>query len=384
MRPNFTEETANLIFKEKSQEYPGGRIALLADGKVVFPEVRFHPQVGKGYPCRVRFYEKRDTVIGIAYHEMPATLSDEEYPKEEQLVVAVTFVKEREESAMVARHPISGAYIVPTEGAANFIKPGIQCWVMVVQRGTSLVAHYIKDVEGAEAAPPPTRAIARRDPSFAARAEEALQEKGMGPPPMFRFKDKQQFPWEILGIGRDASLEAIRKAYRSLAKDLHPDQNPGANPEDFVSLAHAGDWLTFRRIWVDEVTSRKKRPTGHKEAEAAALVDPAPPPTHEAAPAEKPAARTPRRRTAKKRSEAKEGNDDVMPSIESYEGLGENLRNGELEILQGLGIKDIPGFLAEAEKDAKVLRELLQMNKQAKRFNQVIKKAKTLVEKYGR
>ena len=34
-------------------------------------------------------------------------------------------------------------------------------------------------------------------------------------------------PYEILGLPRDADKEAIRKAYRRLAKDSHPDLHPG-------------------------------------------------------------------------------------------------------------------------------------------------------------
>lgn len=34
-------------------------------------------------------------------------------------------------------------------------------------------------------------------------------------------------PYKILGIAKDASTDQIRKAYRTLAKKLHPDLNPG-------------------------------------------------------------------------------------------------------------------------------------------------------------
>ena len=33
--------------------------------------------------------------------------------------------------------------------------------------------------------------------------------------------------YEILGVGKDANEDGIKKAYRKLALDNHPDRNPG-------------------------------------------------------------------------------------------------------------------------------------------------------------
>jgi DnaJ-class molecular chaperone len=51
-------------------------------------------------------------------------------------------------------------------------------------------------------------------------------------------------PYKTLGIARDASAEEIRKAYRKLAKQLHPDLNPGnATAEERFKAVSAANAL---------------------------------------------------------------------------------------------------------------------------------------------
>ncbi len=53
-------------------------------------------------------------------------------------------------------------------------------------------------------------------------------------------------PYKILGVDKTASADDIRKAYRKLAKQHHPDLNPGnkAAEEKFKSIASANDLLS--------------------------------------------------------------------------------------------------------------------------------------------
>ena len=51
--------------------------------------------------------------------------------------------------------------------------------------------------------------------------------------------------YDILGVGERATAKEIQKAYRKLARDLHPDQNPGdvAAEERFKEVSAAYDVL---------------------------------------------------------------------------------------------------------------------------------------------
>lgn len=64
--------------------------------------------------------------------------------------------------------------------------------------------------------------------------------------------------YKVLGVAKDAEQAEIKKAYRALAKDLHPDKNPGdkAVEERFKEVSAAYDVLSDpkRRAEYDEMS----------------------------------------------------------------------------------------------------------------------------------
>ena len=81
-------------------------------------------------------------------------------------------------------------------------------------------------------------------------------------------------PYKTLGVARDASHEAIRNAYRKLAKRHHPDLNPGdAQAEaQFKRISAAHQWLSdpaklarFDAGEIDAAGQDKPRPASYRD-----------------------------------------------------------------------------------------------------------------------
>jgi DnaJ-class molecular chaperone len=87
-----------------------------------------------------------------------------------------------------------------------------------------------------------------------------------------------QTPYEVLGVKRDASADDIRTAYRKLAKEFHPDLNPGkpAAEERFKAITAAYDILSdtekrarYDRGEIDETGAERPRYSYRPHAEGA-------------------------------------------------------------------------------------------------------------------
>ena len=52
--------------------------------------------------------------------------------------------------------------------------------------------------------------------------------------------------YKVLGVAKDAKHEEIKKAYRKLARENHPDQNPGnaAAERRFKEISESNDVLS--------------------------------------------------------------------------------------------------------------------------------------------
>lgn len=87
-----------------------------------------------------------------------------------------------------------------------------------------------------------------------------------------------QTPYEVLGVKPDASADEIRKAYRKLAKEFHPDLNPGkpAAEARFKAVTAANDILSdpekrgrYDRGEIDESGAERPRYSYRPHAEGA-------------------------------------------------------------------------------------------------------------------
>jgi curved DNA-binding protein CbpA len=84
---------------------------------------------------------------------------------------------------------------------------------------------------------------------------------------------RQDDYYAVLGVGRDASTVELRRAYRRLARQHHPDRNPEPDsPERFRSLAEAYAVLRdpARRAHYDETTRSHSRPSAARSRPPAA------------------------------------------------------------------------------------------------------------------
>src|SRR4051794_41828840 len=85
-------------------------------------------------------------------------------------------------------------------------------------------------------------------------------------------------PYEVLGVARDADETEIKKAFRRLARELHPDVNSAETAEeDFKEVAEAYEILsdserraTFDRYGFDGLRTGGVAPAGLRGVRAPA------------------------------------------------------------------------------------------------------------------
>lgn len=78
--------------------------------------------------------------------------------------------------------------------------------------------------------------------------------------------------YKLLGIEKNASIEEIKKAYRRLAREYHPDLNPGKNTSThFISIKNAYDTLInpVKRQTYNDSLSYTKANFGRGQEQAA-------------------------------------------------------------------------------------------------------------------
>jgi DnaJ-class molecular chaperone len=83
--------------------------------------------------------------------------------------------------------------------------------------------------------------------------------------------EKSQSLYETLGVARDADADTLRKAYRKLAKQFHPDANPGNQQAEqrFKDVSRAYDVLSDPETRATSSARSRCRPASTRRPRAA-------------------------------------------------------------------------------------------------------------------
>ena len=109
--------------------------------------------------------------------------------------------------------------------------------------------------------PAPTRAAAMRLCLLAAIAAVATSQSSQEKPDWY----------ELLGVSRDATPAAVKRAYRNLALAKHPDKNPGREQESAAELAQINNAF---EVLKDEEKRAEYDEYGHETPEERMKIDP--------------------------------------------------------------------------------------------------------------